>query len=272
MPMRDARHAQIAVLAALVAYGTIALDFVIEPWAIPAAIAGAVLAEGLVFRWRRAADRPRPPYESAIISALSTLLLFRSESALAYAAVAVFAVLSKLVFRVDGKHFVNPTNGAVLFGATFLPGWISSGQWGQDVVLIFVLAAGATITLSRAARIDTALAFLGGTVAVQLARHFVIGYSWASVQHAFSSGAFWLFALYMITDPRTTPAARWARIVHGAGVAALAGALAQFWWVRDAQLWSLLALSPAVPLLDLLARVRIPTGGLHEAPSPIPSR
>src|SRR5687767_12613464 len=100
----DPRRAQIAVLSLLVAYGTIALDFVIDPWAIPSAIAAALVSELIVFRWRKAADRPRPPYESALISALSTVLLFRSESPLAYAAVAVVAVASKALIRVNGRH------------------------------------------------------------------------------------------------------------------------------------------------------------------------
>ncbi|MCK6544539.1 RnfABCDGE type electron transport complex subunit D [Myxococcota bacterium] len=248
--LRDPRNPQLAVLAILLGYGALFLDFVLTPWALPVALVTALAAEGLSFRLRRADPTASPPYKSAIIAAFSSVLLFRSTEPWAYAAVAAFAIGSKVVFRARGRHFVNPTNGAVLFGSLVLPGWIASGQWGHDIVFVFVLASFATVTLTRAGRIDSAAAFLGGSLVGQLVRHFVLGYRWAEVGHHFTNGALWLFALSMITDPKTTPLARGARIAHALVVAALGTVLAQLFWVRDAFMWALLACAPLVPVLD----------------------
>jgi enediyne biosynthesis protein E5 len=254
--LRDPRNLQICVLAILALYGALALDFVLSPFAAPCAIGAALVCEHALFRFRKDAFSPSapPPYKSALISALSSLLLYRSTNALAYAAVAAIAVTSKTVLRVRGRHFVNPTNGAVLLGSLLLPGWIASGQWGHDVVLIFGLAACASLVLSSAARLDSALAFIGGTLFVEMLRHFIFGYPWAVTVHHFTNGAFWLFALYMITDPKTTPRAKSLRIVHGILVAVAAISMAQFFYVRDAFLWALLALAPIVPIFDGLAQ------------------
>jgi Na+-transporting NADH:ubiquinone oxidoreductase subunit NqrB len=251
--LEDPRNLQIAVLALLTVYGALVLDFVLTPLAPVFAIGAALVVERALFRFRVGRSDPSrtsPPYKSALISALSSLLLYRSADPLAYAGVVAIALTSKVVLRFDGRHFVNPTNGGVLLGSLVLPGWIASGQWGHDTVLIFCLAAGSSLILFRAARIDSALAFLGGMLAFEVLRALVFGYRAEVVLHHFTSGALWLFALYMITDPKTTPMARSMRIVHALAVAVAAVSMAQFFYVRDAFLWSLLFLSPLVPLLD----------------------
>jgi Na+-translocating ferredoxin:NAD+ oxidoreductase RnfD subunit len=241
----DPRKPQIAILASLLAFGALYRGFLPTPWAVPAALAGAWGMESWV---QRAGWTPR--HLSGTISALSAVLLFRSEHAWVYGVVAAVAVASKHLFRIDGRHFVNPTNGAVLLGSVVLPGWIGSGQWGHDLVGVFVLAGAASLTLVRAARIDTALAVVLATAAFLASRIAFYGYPWATFGHFFTDGAFWLFALYMVTDPKTTP--RWAagRWLHGVVVAAVAVALLQFWYVRDSFLWALLACAPLVPALD----------------------
>lgn len=250
---RDPRYPQIAVLVALLAYGAIFLDFVLAPLAVPVTFASALLLEHVLARYR---GRRSPAYPSAMITACSTLLLFRSNHAWAYAAVVAIAIGSKVALRIDGRHFVNPTNGGVLIGSLVLPGWITSGQWGHDVLFVFVIAAGATLILTRAKRLDTALAFLVGALFWQVLRAAIFGFRPEVVAHYFESGALWLFALYMITDPRTTPATRGARIVHAVLVAGVAVVMLQFFYVRDSFLWSLLILSPLVPFL----------GGLNAQP------
>lgn len=262
--LRDPRNPQLLVLTILLAYGATTLDFLLTPWALPAALASAVVFEGLSFRFRRTDASASPPYKSAVIASFSSVLLFRSSEPWAYAAVAAIAIASKVLLRVRGRHFVNPTNVAVLLGSLVLPGWIASGQWGHDIVFVFVLASFATVTLTRAGRLDSAAAFVVGSLVGQVLRHFVLGYRWAEVGHHFTNGALWLFALSMITDPKTTPVARWARVAHGLFVAALGTLLAQLFWVRDSFMWALLASAPLVPLLDAVVRARA------SRPSPAP--
>lgn len=270
---RDPRYPQLLVLGALVVYGTLFLEFVLPPFAIPLTVAFACLLERLQFRFRRAEDRPRPPYESAAISAFSTMLLLRSTEVWVYLAVAGVAVLSKSLIRVDGRHFVNPTNGAVLFGATFLPAWITNGQWGHGALFAFCLASCGWLVTTRAGRLDSALSFLAGLLVFGALRVLVFGYRWPVLTHLFENGALWLFAFYMITDPRTTPTRRAFRVAHALSVAALAYFLLQFFYVRDSFLWALLALAPLVPVANWLsARLDAPRsqpnpGGPHAAPA-----
>lgn len=240
----DPRKPQIAILSALLLFGALYRDFLPTVWALPAAFAGAWSVESALTgrMWS-----PRHP--STLISSLSTVLLFRSEHAWVYAAVGAIAIASKRI-RMGGRHFINPTNGAVLLGSVLLPGWIGSGQWGHDLVLVFVLAGGASLTLASAARIDTALSVVLGTAAFLALRILVFGYPWPTWVHFFSDGAFWLFALYMVTDPKTTPRHGGMRVVHGLLVAGLSVALIQFWFVRDGFLWALLACAPLVPAFD----------------------
>ena len=91
---------------------------------------------------------------------------------------------------------------------------------------------------------------MGGTAAFLALRNLTFGYPWPTLAHAFTSGTLWVFALYMITDPKTTPQGRGARIAHGLLVAGLAVTLQQLWYVRDAFLWALFACAPLVPLFD----------------------
>ncbi|MEM6368861.1 MAG: DUF2330 domain-containing protein [Myxococcota bacterium] len=244
----DPRHPQLAILACLLTFGSLYRGFLPTPWALPATFIGAWTATWL---WTRRRDPS--PYVSASISCFSTLLLFRSTEAWAYGAVAGVAISSKHLLKVEGRHFVNPTNGAILLGATLFGGWVASGQWGHDLVLVFVLAGGAALTLTRAGRLDTAGAFLGGMLCLLVLRSLAFGHPWATIAHQFSSGSLWLFALYMITDPKTTPKLRSYRILHGLLVATLAVSLRQFWFVRDGFLWALLACAPLVPLFDRLS-------------------
>jgi Na+-translocating ferredoxin:NAD+ oxidoreductase RnfD subunit len=61
-----------------------------------------------------------------------------------------------------------------------------------------------------------------------------------------------LFTFFMISDPKTTPNARVARFAFGALVAAGAAFVAFVLFRPSGPVWSLVALSPLVPLLDRL--------------------
>ena len=61
-----------------------------------------------------------------------------------------------------------------------------------------------------------------------------------------------LFAFFMISDPKTTPAkSRPARFAFGAIVAAGAFALQYVAYAQNALLWALLLAAPLTPIFDL---------------------
>jgi len=274
--MHDARHAQIAVLASLVALGLLALDFQISPAAAGVTLAAALATQLVAARLTRAAFDAR----SALISGLSLVLLLRSDALGWHALAALLAIGSKFVLRVRGKHFMNPTNFALvaLLLATDRV-WISPGQWGSGPLLAAALVAGACWVLPRA-RGDVTLAFLGAWCALLFGRALWLGDPLAIPLHQLESGALLLFAGFMISDPRSLPDARAARIAFALAVAALAYALRFRLFEPNALLFALAALSPATPLIDhLLPGTRFAWRGAGRAASeephveaPLPSR
>lgn len=245
----DPRHWQIAALAGLTGYGLFGLGFDMSP-----ARAGLILASALAAQWalsRLAGIRFDP--RSALISALSLCLLLRANALWLLPATALVTVASKFVIRVRGKHVFNPTNfGLVAMALATGQVWTSPGQWGSVAFFGFLMACLGSMVVHRAARSDVTLAFLGSYVLGLFARALWLGDPLAIPLHQLQSGALLLFSFFMISDPRTTPDARPARLLFGVLVAA--GALyVQFRLYRPGgPLLALFFLSPLVPLLDRL--------------------
>ena len=246
-PSLDPRLYQIAALAGLLAYGLARLDLEVRP-------ARAVLILATVLLTQLAATRlaglsafdPR----SALISGLSLCLLLRAPSPFVAGAAGVLAVGSKFVLRVRGKHVFNPTNFAIV--ALLLTGqaWVSPGQWGGAAFFGFLIACLGGLVVNRAARSDVTLAFLVTYGGLLVGRSWWLGEPMAIPLHRLQNGALLIFAFFMISDPRTTPDSRAARVLFAALVA-LGGAYVQFRLFRtNGLLWSLAACSPLVPVLD----------------------
>lgn len=266
---RDPRHYQIAMLTALLAYGVAALDFEVDP-----RTAAAILVTALGVQWAGGRLAGLPPFDpkSALISALSLCLLLRTGSLALAAAAAALAIGSKFVIRVRGKHVFNPSNfGLVAMLALTDRAWVSPGQWGSAALAAFAVACLGGLVVRRAARGDVTWAFLAAWVAIVAGRAAWLGDPVAIPLHQLESGAFLIFAFFMISDPKTTPDSRAGRILFAVLVAAGA-AWVQFGLYRpNGMLWALAAAAPLVPLVDRLlpaARYRWerPTTGAAGAP------
>ena len=244
--MRDPRWAQIAVLTALAVWGTIALEFGFawERAAVTVATALGVQALGNAWRGERFEAR------SALISAISLILLLRSPHVGWCAAAAAIAVGSKFALRIRGRHVFNPTNIAIvaLLLATDAV-WVSSGQWGSGPVAAASLAAAALWVLPRV-RGDVTIAFAAIWSALIFGRTLWLGDPLAIPLHQLSSGTLFVFAAFMLSDPRTIPNARAGRILFAALVA-LGGYVGRFeYYEPNALLYSLAAAALLVPLID----------------------
>ena len=257
---RDPRNYQIAILTALLVYGVGWLDFEVELGAVAVILIITQLTQLACTRlWRL----PRFDPKSALISSLSLCLLLRTDSALLMAATAAVTIASKFVLRWNGKHVFNPTNfGLVAMMAVTGQVWISPGQWGSAALAAFLMACLGGLVVNRASRSDVTWAFLGFYVAMLFGRAWWLGDPLAIPLHQIESGAFLLFAFFMISDPKTTPDSRAGRILF-AFLVAFGALFVRFVLYRpNGLLWALVVLAVTVPLIDrILPGSRFRWGG-----------
>lgn len=252
---RDPRPQQIGVLTALLAWGTLGLDFEVDGLRTAATLAAALGTQWLCsVPGRRTRFDPR----SALISGLSLSLLMRADAFWPLPAAAVIAVASKFAIRSGDKHVFNPTCFAIVVMLAVGDGvWVSAGQWGSGAIFAFAAAGLGMLVVHRAARSDVTWAFFAAWTALLLGRAAWLGDPLAIPLHGLRSGALLIFAFFMISDPRTLPDARAGRILF-AGLVATGAFLLQFALHQsNPLLWALAGAAPLVPLIDrLLPRAR----------------
>ena len=259
----DPRVYQISILAALLVYGVLALDFEIAAPRAAVLLATSLLTQYACTRlWSLPAFDPR----SALISGLSLCLLLRTNFTSIAILTAVVTIASKFVLRIDGKHIFNPTNfGIVLMMAITDDVWVSPGQWGNVAFFAFLMACLGGLVVNRAARSDVTYAFIAFYTALVFGRSLWLGEPLAIPLHRLQSGALLLFTFFMISDPKTTPDSRAGRILFAA-VVAYGAWYVQFRLFRtNGLLWSLAILSMAVPLID-----RLLPGGRYQWTTAVP--
>ncbi len=248
--IRDARHVQLAILALLLAINLIAVDFGADLLAAAVAVAAAVATQA---GCSRLVGLPRVEWRSAVIAALSLTLLLRGDALWVHAVAAAVAIAAKFFVRVRGKHVFNPSalGIAVLIFATD-HAWVSPGQWGTSAWFAVLLTLLAAWVLHASRRTDIALFYLCSHCGLLLVRAWWLGDPIAIPLNQVQSGSLLLFSFFMISDPRTVPDARPARLLFAVVVAVTAHWLAFQWHFRPALYAALVALSPLIPLLDRL--------------------
>ncbi len=241
MVFRDPRFYQIAVLATLLGYGMVWLDFDIAAGRAALLLGVALLTQAACTRiWKLPSFDPR----SALISGLSLCLLLRTNDPLLAVLGSVVTIASKFVLRVRGKHLFNPTNfGVVAMMLATGQVWVSPGQWGNAAFFGFLMACLGGLVVNRAARSDVTLAFIASYLTLVFARSFYLGEPVAIPIHRLQSGALLLFTFFMISDPRTTPNSRAGRVLFGALVAAGAWYIQFRLFRTNGLLWSLAGMS-----------------------------
>jgi Na+-translocating ferredoxin:NAD+ oxidoreductase RnfD subunit len=189
-----------------------------------------------------------------------------------FIATAALSLLSKYVIRFRGRHVFNPSNFGLLVCFLALgPGraepldffW-SRFNGGLAFAFVVILIGGVSIT-RRTRMLEMAAAFWL-TLAAGMAVVAVAGHCMLARWHIgpICGAQFWwviltspeilVFLFFMITDPRTAPASRRARIVFGMGVALVATFLIApqrtEYGTKVAVLGALAVLCAARPLLD----------------------
>lgn len=268
---RDPRVFQVAFLTVFLAFVLAYRDLTLPPLSMAVAVVGCLATQAIA---TPLAGAKAAGYLSPLISALSICLLLRAGSPWTVLLAAALSIGSKFVIRVNDKHVFNPTNFGILVTVALTgDAWVASSQWGSGVLLAFLIGALGMAVAGRSSRLDIALAFLVAHLGLKLARVLWLGQRIEVFEHQALSGALILFAFFMISDPRSTPDARAARIAFACLVALLAHVLQFRLFWTEAPLWALLFLSPLQPVLDRLlpaARFEWRAGGeTHGKPVPL---
>jgi len=262
--LRDARDYQIGCLALFLGLGVATRDWTLRPEVVASAIATCLLSQFILqyleTRQRRFSLAPSLPlplaplnWRSPLITALALSLLLRVDHPSTMVLASALAIGSKFLIRIEGKHLFNPANFGIIAGLLLTQdAWVSPGQWGDEVwyALIFLGAGG--LVLKRVGRWDTTVAFLGAYAGLEALRNLWLGWGWDVWNHRLMSGSLLLFALFMVTDPRSIPNARPARVLWAMAIALLTFVLRNDAYLPTAVFWALFALAPLTPLLDRL--------------------
>ena len=157
-----------------------------------------------------------------------------------FAAIAALAILSKHAIQFRGRHLFNPANFGLAIGLLLLGSQRADPQdlwWGPlspaIVATLDIIALGAALVTKRQGLIGVSLGFFA-TLALGAGVLAANGHCITARWHVgpVCGGSYWwtlmsspeilVFMFFMITDPRTVPGGRWARVAHGVLVGALA--------------------------------------------------
>jgi Na+-transporting NADH:ubiquinone oxidoreductase subunit NqrB len=248
MLLKDARDYQILFLSLFLVLGVFTRDWTLRPILIVVTFITCLLTQWIL---TRTSHQEPVGFRSALITSLGLNLLLRADHWTTMIIAAFCAIASKFIFKIGDKHFFNPANFGIISALALTPdAWVSPGQWGEDwwYGLLFVGCGG--MVLQRVGRWDTTAAFLGVYAGLEGIRNLWLGWTWDVYLHRLSSGSLLLFALFMVTDPRSIPNARMGRIIWAGCIAILTFILRNYFYLPTAVFWSLFALAPLTMLID----------------------
>ncbi|OUL28215.1 RnfABCDGE type electron transport complex subunit D [Nostoc sp. 106C] len=249
MLLNDIRDYQILFLSLFLVLGIGTRDWTLRPEMIGVAIATCLLTQWILSSI--ISQEQKLNIRSALITSLGLSLLLRADHWTTMALAAVSAIASKFFFQVGNKHFFNPANFGIITALLLTSdAWVSPGQWGEDwwYGLLFVGTGG--MIVQRIGRWDTTAAFLGSYSLLEAIRNLWLGWTWDVYWHRLMSGSLLLFALFMVTDPRSIPNARIGRIVWAFCIAILTFILRNYFFISSAVFWALFILAPLTLLFD----------------------
>ncbi|NJR52846.1 MAG: Na+-transporting NADH:ubiquinone oxidoreductase, subunit NqrB [Leptolyngbyaceae cyanobacterium CSU_1_3] len=273
MLLKDARTYQILFLSLFLLIGIGTRDWTLKPGMILVAIVTCLTLQGVMstivsltthskinteftLLSKPVLINPLSVFQSVasgLITALGLSLLLRADHYSTIVLASVAAILSKFLLRVGEKHVFNPANfGIVTVLLLTSDAWVSPGQWGEESWYAVLFLGTGGLVLRRVGRWDTTIAFLATYVGLEAARNAWLGWTWDVWSHRLMSGSLLMFALFMVTDPRTIPNARIGRVIWAVTIAVLTFILRNQFFVSTAVFWSLFALAPLSIALDAI--------------------
>ncbi|ACK72929.1 conserved hypothetical protein [Gloeothece citriformis PCC 7424] len=264
MSFQDARNYQIIFLSVFLLLGICNRDWTVRPTLMLVIMLSCVLTQiilsGLIQPTKDVNLYTYPinwpqmsliSLRSAIITGLGLCLLLRANYYSTVVLASCLAIASKFLFRFQGKHCFNPANFGIITALIFTPdAWVSPGQWGTDWWYLLLFLGSGGMILKKVGRWDTSAVFLLTYISLETVRHFWLGWSGDVLLHQLTNGSFLLFALFMLTDPRSIPNATTGRLIWAMAVGGLTFILQHSFYLSSAIFWALFILSPLTIILD----------------------
>lgn len=190
--------------------------------------------------------------KSALITAFGLCLLLKTNFWYVCVLAAFISIAGKYIFRYNKKHLCNPS--ALGIAATILltgNAWISPGQWGNDIVIMFGVCCLGFIVVTKVQKLDVSIAFLGTYILLLFTRQILyLGWPLDFFIQSITTGSLLLFSFFMITDPKTAPDHKTARIIWAVLIGVISFYLTAFKFINAAPVWVLIFSAPLVPMLD----------------------
>lgn len=265
---KDARYFQALFQCMFLCYGILFLHWKAEWWLYATYTISCVAAQFLaetIFNYHRITrfstnwwPKVRMGMFSAMISSFSLSLLLKTNHWQVAVLASLITVLSKFIIRFNGKHVFNPSALGIVLTIYFTgDAWISPGQWGNNAVILFAVLSLGFIVTTRVQKLDTSLAFLFSFALLLYWRQVLyLGWPLDYFIQSVTTGSLLLFSFFMISDPRTTPDHKVARMIWATAVAGVAFYLATFKFINGAPVWVLVFAQPLVPVLDRLFKAK----------------
>ncbi|TAF03832.1 MAG: Na+-transporting NADH:ubiquinone oxidoreductase, subunit NqrB [Nostocales cyanobacterium] len=248
---KDIRDYQILFLSLFLILGIGTRDWTLRPELILIAIATCLVTQSIFSLVT--AKEANINLRSPLITSLGISLLLRADHWTTMVLAAATAIGSKFIFQTGEKHFFNPANFGIISALALTPdAWVSPGQWGEEWWYGLLFAGTGGMILQRVGRWDTTAAFLGAYSLLEAVRNIWLGWTWDVYLHRLMSGSLILFALFMVTDPRSIPNAPIGRIIWAISIAIITFILRNYFFLPTAVFWALFALAPLTILIDTL--------------------
>jgi hypothetical protein len=145
---------------------------------------------------------------SAYISGISVGILVRSPVLWPYLVGSVLSVMSKYVLRVEARHLWNPSNFGICALLLLAPGAVAplSVQWGNELWPMLVIWAIGLNAVWVARRAHITVAYVASFLLFAFVRTLLTDTSFLTEIAPITGPMYQLFAMFMVTDPKTTVA------------------------------------------------------------------
>lgn len=193
-----------------------------------------------------------PHLASSYTSGISVAILVRSPMLWPFALCSAMSILSKYVLRVKGRHIWNPSNFgicALFFLAPFAVAPLNT-QWGNNLWPMLVIWVIGLITIWRVKRAHITLTYIVSFLVLAFVRSLFTGDSFLAEAAPITGPMYQLFALFMITDPKTTVSSKTGEMVV-AVVVAIVELFLRLGEVVYAPFYALFIVGPIAMLIEM---------------------